>query len=476
MTVPPLDEVALLDRRLDLGPDGGPLVLDPGLEQVVAALSGLSAAIWEEERLALVPAPTAPAPEPVRPAPATPPPRSSPLGRRPFALAGAAAVALAVVLVLALLSGTAPQGGARSRPWRLAGFLSPPAWAAVPAGPTGVSVSLACATPLACLATATGAPGGAAVVAATSDGGATWTTTVLPAGTWVTSAPACTDASDCVLGAVTGVPAGAQTPAGGTPVVLATTDAGATWAPRTLPAGTGLVTDLACDPAGCTGADVSPTGGGSAALVSPDGGTTWAPAALPAGFVPATPGALACSASDCVLGGSLVAGSGTAAAAVSTDGGAHWVLGAVPAGPVGLRAVSCPSAGRCVALASDPSAAGPALGRSGVLVSVDGGRHWSAPAGTGLPGADLMALSCPAAADCVAAGTDLTAAGGPRAVLAETTDGGGSWRTAVLPGGLLQAVTGVACPAPGACRAVASRPGLGQQGSVQVVLAQSAGS
>ena len=153
------------------------------------------------------------------------------------------------------------------------------------------------------------------------------------------------------------------------------------------------------------------------------------------------------SASTCyadVMGGSPA----DTVAEASTDGGASWQGSALPTGWQLTSALSCPTAGQCLAGGSTPGAA--------VLSTSDGGTTWSA---SPLPVtvAQVTNLACNGPSVCVGTGYGPAAPGttaGP-SVAVVTGDGGSSWTTAALPGPFVSDnPEGLACPTAQSCVAV----------------------
>jgi photosystem II stability/assembly factor-like uncharacterized protein len=70
-----------------------------------------------------------------------------------------------------------------------------------------------------------------------------------------------------------------------------------------------------------------------------------------------------------------------------------------------------------------------------VLVSTDGGAHWSFPADSGLVVATLRSVSCPSSGTCWVAGAapDPAASGALRGTVMSTRDAGSSWTVTALP-------------------------------------------
>jgi photosystem II stability/assembly factor-like uncharacterized protein len=184
--------------------------------------------------------------------------------------------------------------------------------------------------------------------------------------------------------------------------------------------------------------------------LSADGTRTWDVLPVPAHVTFTSP--LACvTASQCAAGGQY----GSQPVYLTTTTGAHsWTVRPLPAGIGPISELSCTPA-RCQGLAdppgTDPQDAPPTLGGTPdttLVATRDGGRSWSADA---FPARDaISSVSCPTAAECVAAG--LT---GPRwetGVALVSRDGGASWRRAALDRPQLMMNPDVTCVDAGHCR------------------------
>jgi photosystem II stability/assembly factor-like uncharacterized protein len=279
-------------------------------------------------------------------------------------------------------------------------------WAGQPlALPTTPSLTaIACPRAQECMAVGSnGALAPSAIVLTTGDGGAIWNEVSIPAGAVVITGVACTSDHDCTVVASDGttvwtahssdfgrswqregnLPAGmadagglwcrsdgtclasgysTTTPGHGQGAIVISVDGGATWAAASVPAGTGLLQDVACPSAfsclavGTTSTTVSglmPAAG--KLLQSADGGHTWSPslASPPIGDV----SGIDCpSPHTCVIVGTKWIGQppvGTGAVARSADGGTSFVAATTEYTPLGLTALVCPSDQSCIAAGGD---------------------------------------------------------------------------------------------------------------------------
>jgi hypothetical protein len=147
-----------------------------------------------------------------------------------------------------------------------------------------------------------------------------------------------------------------------------------------------------------------------------------------------------------------------------------------------LNAVACPSAGDCVTVGSYYDAAGHQQGlieseTAGVWVASE--VNLSALNPLGNPDASLRAVACPAVGSCVAAGTYEDSAGNIQGLL--LTQNGGAWVAARAPISGLNAYSdpdlqpsAISCTGVGNCVVVGSYNGLGQEQGL--ILTDSGGS
>jgi photosystem II stability/assembly factor-like uncharacterized protein len=228
--------------------------------------------------------------------------------------------------------------------------------AVAPAGSVDL-LAVHCSTARACLTLAT--DGSTVWSATTLDGGATWTRGgTLPPGFTGASDLSCPGSQSCLVAGY--VPSG---PGHGAGAVDTTLDGGATWQPATVPAGLGLLHDVACaDALTCVaGGTLSTTDTGlapakSALLTSTDGGRTFGAPRSPASIDDVF--GVACQAARrCVAVGTVWAPTNpptpAAGTVTSADSGTTWRATRSRFVPLGLDAVDCPTAGRCVAVGGD---------------------------------------------------------------------------------------------------------------------------
>lgn len=226
--------------------------------------------------------------------------------------------------------------------------------------PTFGEVDLSCTGASTCVAVASDADDATPTESfSTNDRGATWRESTV--GTdFATGSLSCVTPSSCVLVGHTIAGAG-ELPAG---AAYATTDAGASWEPASVPAGSGQLGALSCDGATCLAGALTSGGSGTDLLTSSDGGRTWSGFSSPALGATLVTG-LSCDASNCwlsgLLGASIVQGdtglpsielsqSASGTVASSTDGGATWQSASLPDGVLLASDLTCPSTTSCFAL------------------------------------------------------------------------------------------------------------------------------
>ena len=169
------------------------------------------------------------------------------------------------------------------------------------------------------------------VILATTDAGATWNADRLPPEVFQPLAVSCATAEQCVA-------VGTSNEAY---AVEATTNGGAAWTWETISGAPSLVG------ASCPSATVCVAVGQDAIVATIDAGRSWRSDTPP---VSADYLGVSCpTVSDCWTVGVGAAPAG-AVAAVTNNGGATWTSDTLPADIIGLDAVTCPTTGKCWAL------------------------------------------------------------------------------------------------------------------------------
>lgn len=208
------------------------------------------------------------------------------------------------------------------------------------------------------------------VVAATHDGGASWTTAPLPAGFQFAGGQG-TMAFSGTHGWVIGFDSNFND------AIAGTADGGTTWTSETVPTGFFLNTIAAVSPSDVWAAG-SGSSGGSVVLASTDAGATWQQQSLPSdqGSVQSL---VFASPLQGWAGGSDT--SGNASILTTADGGATWVHQSVPAVTSAVQSISFAGTQR-----------GWAIAGSALLTTADGGGSWSQATGpSGLAFGDAIA-------------------------------------------------------------------------------------
>ena len=233
----------------------------------------------------------------------------------------------------------------------------------------------------------TGPTSGVGAIATTSDGGAKWSTRLVPSA-FTLSGVACPSAKVCfAVGFASTLDSGS---------LLATTDGGSKWTAQSIPAGVGRLTDVACASTKSCEAVGDSSNGEAPVIIGTSNGSTWKRQSVPAGLpVGQDLSAVACpTAKICVAGGGGIRGPGILLG--TSNAGGSWKLQKLPAGAGYVFDVACASTKDCEAGgASSSTASGVALG------TANGGASWRAqplPAGMG----PLSGFSCPSTTVCYA--------------------------------------------------------------------------
>lgn len=380
---------------------------------------------------------------------------------RPRVLVAAAVAVVVGAGLWAVVLGGGARPTTRSVSWRLVGVIVRSTPRLTVSGPA--PGYLTCPSSSTCFATGNVAPNDAGAanydaLYVSSDGGANWHTSALPRGFTFTTPLTCPSATSCTAGGT----------AGGSAVILSTTDGGDHWSLAPL-AMSGELVALDCtsalDCAGLTASDATAPaivndGGavGSTAIDetfvhTSDGGDTWSTSALPHDDDVT---AMSCPLTGaCVLVGYATDGPGQGAISLATakqraknalkgqfgtppplqgfvltttDGGKTWSSGTLPSDfgfNAGSSGIACSDGAHCMAIGSinvpnterctgSPAQRGvagcslaPTATVTGVVTSSDGGRTWMRrhlPSDVPLP--EMSAVTCPIADVCWLSGED----------------------------------------------------------------------
>ncbi|MGH9079531.1 MAG: WD40/YVTN/BNR-like repeat-containing protein [Acidimicrobiales bacterium] len=322
--------------------------------------------------------------------------------------------------------------------------------------PVNSLAAVDCPTDTSCLAVGStagsaGVPNGAAVIA-TTDGGATWASQVIPATAGYLSGISCSDQRDCVA-----VGQATQS-ADGLAAVIATTDGGRSWQARPVPPGFLDVTAVSCR-ADHRCIAVGDVAGGAAVLSSASGGSAWVQrGALP----PGVSGATGVSCSDdvhCWVTARRapdpyhVAG----VVALTSDGGSTWTVLPTPTGIGYLNGISCrgSAAGNGALPFSSTSRPDPAAGQAGATPNATTASTVAPTASTATTAPVVVGV---AGVHCTVVGTtsdtpDMARTG--RGVILTTGNGGAAWSARTVPASSAS-LTGVSCTAIDSCVMVGS--------------------
>jgi len=297
--------------------------------------------------------------------------------------------------------------------------------------PSGINVqAVSCANSRICNATAIAYKRGIhGYLLHSTDSGRSWTAHALPKDLSVSwGGLACPSAVSCLVG-------GESPYIGG----VLTTNAGVTWSTMFGDANYQGANVSCATRSNCIAASNSVTSG--PLVHSVDGGHAWITVRTPRGFYPfltACPTTRYCYAASAHT------------LAASNDGGEKWQFRRIPGFDMTrFYAMTCSEVGRCFL-------AGIAYGdgtQPSVVSTSDGGRHWrmdatpAASSRNGNPNAQVNAIACWSASDCMAVGYDLNLG---RAIVDVTLDGGAIWRASAAPAGAFE-LNGVSCPASRLC-------------------------
>jgi hypothetical protein len=243
---------------------------------------------------------------------------------------------------------------------------------------------------------------------------------------------------------------------------------GSSWVAGSLPFGPVLY-GVSCTAMACSAVGWNTPGVETAAVRSNGGG--WTSQGMPSFAGSAGLSAVSCATSgDCAAVGQVCAFQGACGPAGPGNGvplaegwnGTSWAVQhtPTPAGPASpsLSSVSCATTIACTAVGSYKSPSGNQV----TLAEYGNGTGWSRPQSTanqtGEPVSLLAGVSCPTASGCIATGAYATGYGGnppPDYSLAEGSNAG-TWalQSAPSPAGYNSILSGVSCPAAGACMAV----------------------
>jgi photosystem II stability/assembly factor-like uncharacterized protein len=163
--------------------------------------------------------------------------------------------------------------------------------------------------------------------------------------------------------------------------------------------------------------------------------------------------ALAITASGCALSGHP--GSPKVPRVLGQGTGTPLAVGQpAPSGTGDLGAVSCATVRRCWAVGIAGPNPAPATGATVIAATANGGTTWKAQAVSGGSTPQLSGVSCPAATECIAVGSNGASLPGSGVVIT-TSDAGATWTAVASPANAL-AVLSVTCASPNDCTAVVS--------------------
>lgn len=288
------------------------------------------------------------------------------------------------------------------------------------------------------------------MIVATRNAGRTWRVQHVTGGsTPQLSGVSCPAPADCMAVGSNG----ASLPGSG--VVLATTDAGASWSPVAAPTAALTVLSVTCSSeASCLAVVNDGTLLWSA--ISTDFGRTWVREGnLP--FLFTAGDHISCTGAGlCLVAGYVTTGTGTGqgAVALSADGGQTWSLASVPNAVGVLHSAACADATHCLAAGTTSMSVNDVVPAQGALLrSTDGGHTWQ-PATGPPPVSDVFDIGCPSPAVCAMVGTLWK--GNPavaNGAVAESFDTGATFRPSSAAYTPLT-LTALSCPTVATCIAV----------------------
>lgn len=300
--------------------------------------------------------------------------------------------------------------------------------------------AIGCSTSSDCVAVGTNSTETSGVVVSTTDGGNTWNTETLPAGTGPLYGVFCVSSSDCWA-----VGSDATDTYG---VIVSTTDGGSTWQTQTVSSAVGPLSGVTCSSStDCWAVGTDSSTESVAVIVSTtDGGNTWNAQTISSAVGPLSAASCA-SSTDCWAVGTDSSSDSLGVVVSTTDGGDTWNTESVPSSIGPLAGVSCSSDTDCWAVGVD--FATDSFGE--VMSTTDGGNTWDVqdvPNGTG----PLAGVSCTSATDCWAVGSGFDGVSG---LVVATTDGGNTWSTQSVPNGT-ELLSSVSCVSSVNCWAVSN--------------------
>jgi photosystem II stability/assembly factor-like uncharacterized protein len=394
---------------------------------------------------------------------------------------GAVAAALVVFAVVAAML-TSPghqESGTQRLRWHLAGYTGPSNLSVQGSAGSG-AYELQCPTTTTCYATEpvvvsqTVLPNG--TVEVSTNGGQTWRSVLDEPGSDLYGLT-CPSEFTC---AVTGEDFARGATAD---VMYATTNGGQSWTTHVIPEGSQSSSLLWCESqedcvATTTRVGSSGPGEQATALVTSDGGQTWTSAPFPGYFVPFD---VECLGAACVATGAENPGGGPAvgdgAVAYSSDHGTTWHLGRVPTADMVLG-LSCADAAHCMAheqtlLEPENQRIVPSSATDTLISTSDGGTTWTPVAGNEPETWLISAVDCSSALDCWIGGDAhppgetidqiVQSPNTEQGFVRVTSDGGQTWRSIPLPQVNGQSVTiigSLSCASTDACFALANNPGI----------------
>jgi hypothetical protein len=324
--------------------------------------------------------------------------------------------------------------------------------------------AISCPTTDACVAMGDETDG-SAVIYATTDGGATWKAEKVPS---VLDQPHVTSSALTSASCSSPTTCEAVGYSGNAPVIIGTTDGGATWTPQPFPTGVaGNFTGISCP-----SAKICEAVSNTVILGTTDGGESWGTQTYPAAGSNGLTGISCASTAVCEAVGNVSGVQGTilfgTTNADAPNGAATWRAQRQPSEydtGGSMQGVACPTVSTCEAVGTFITGA-VILGTTNADAPKEA--TWTSQTAPALAGDTLTGISCPSSSTCEAVGYEQPAGPGTpiSPVVLGSTNRGTTWRAQPLPGAeteLLQTrLLGIGCPArTSTCEAVGGAGAFG---------------
>ena len=275
-----------------------------------------------------------------------------------------------------------------------------------------------------------------------TDAGATWSPSLLPAWLGVTNSMRCSSSTFCLLEGIGTNLRGA---------IAVTHDAGVTWTRSVVPTSVKEVVDVKCvSTLVCHGVAYTTTGH-AILVLSTNGAQSFV-------LAPGTPSSvkelvsISCSSALVCVAVGMTSNLTLGAAIYTSNAGKSWHLSTFALGTGPLNAVDCVSATTCIAVGSSSPGGTPTAGM--VSRTTNSGATWTTRR-LGSTSRELLAISCSSQASCEVSGDSMAYNYYPRVssgMMFATTTAGATWFQQALPA-RQRTVLALSCPPSGDCLA-----------------------